>query len=205
MKRSALRMKWFSARFTRFISSALRFTGGFRGYCQDEAMNTGVPTAQSGGWLPSPARTCLVALLVFPLAVAAVDTIPAPGTKLPSFPSDRVITAADVTVERVGTSIPVSAIGEPVGGVTLSPPRWFEATKDSVAGALVDGSIAPHDPKGKPINFRVLLPANWHRRAIQMGGFGVNGIVPMLRGAPRFAHGRLRALWQRFRASIGRR
>jgi feruloyl esterase len=145
-------------------------------------MNTGVPTAQSGGWLPSPARTCLVALLVFPLAVAAVDTIPAPGTKLPSFPSDRVITAADVTVERVGTSIPVSAIGEPVGGVTLSPPRWFEATKDSVAGALVDGSIAPHDPKGKPINFRVLLPANWHRRAIQMGGFGVNGIVPMLRG-----------------------
>ena len=79
-------------------------------------------------------------------------------------------------------SIPASAIGEPVGGVTLSPPRWVEATANSVAYALVEGAIAPKDPKGKPINFRVLLPASWSRRAIQMGGGGMNGMVPMLRG-----------------------
>ena len=36
----------------------------------------------------------------------------------------------------------LSAIGEPVGGVTLSPARWIEATENSVAHALVDG--APH-------------------------------------------------------------
>ncbi|HEX5399449.1 MAG TPA: tannase/feruloyl esterase family alpha/beta hydrolase [Verrucomicrobiae bacterium] len=93
-----------------------------------------------------------------------------------------MIKAADLTVERVGTNIPISAIGEPVGGVTLSPPRWFEATPNSVAYATVDGSIAPKDPNGKPINFRVLLPAKWSRRAIQMGGGGMNGMVPMMRG-----------------------
>jgi feruloyl esterase len=121
-------------------------------------------------------------LLALPIALAAADAIPAPGTKLPAAASDRVITAADVTVEKVGTSIPASAIGEPVGGVTLSPPRWVEATGNSVAYATVDGSIAPKNPKGKPINFRVLLPANWSRQAIQMGGSGINGVVPMMRG-----------------------
>ena len=131
--------------------------------------------------LPALARICLSVLLAFPIAAAAVEAIPAPGSKLPPATTNCVITAADVTVDRVGTNIPVSAIGEPVGGVTLSPPRWVEATANSVAYATVDGSIAPKDPKGKPINFRVLLPASWSRRAIQMGGGGMNGMVPMLR------------------------
>jgi feruloyl esterase len=121
-------------------------------------------------------------LLALPIALAAADAIPAPGTKLPAAASDRVITAADVTVEKVGTSIPASAIGEPVGGITLSPPRWVKATANSVAYATVEGSIAPKDPKGKPINFRVLLPASWSRRAIQLGGGGINGVIPMMRG-----------------------
>ena len=132
--------------------------------------------------LATLARTCLAMLLALPIALAAADAIPAPGTKLPAVTADRVITAADVTVEKVGTSIPADAIGEPVGGVTLSPPRWVEATGNSVAYATVDGSIAPKNPKGKPINFRVLLPANWSRQAIQMGGSGINGVVPMMRG-----------------------
>jgi feruloyl esterase len=114
--------------------------------------------------------------------VVAAEAIPASGKKLPPVTGDRVIAAADVAVERVGTSIPVSAIGEPVGGVTLAPPRWFEATENSVAYALVEGAIAPKDPKGKPINFRVLLPASWSRRAVHMGGGGMNGMVPVLRG-----------------------
>ena len=128
------------------------------------------------------ARIFLSALFVFPFAVGAADLIPAPGTKLAPATANIVLTAANFTVEKVGTNIPASAIGEPVGGVTLSPPRWVEATANSVAYATVDGSIAPKDPKGKPINFRVLLPASWSRRAIQMGGGGMNGTVPMLRG-----------------------
>ncbi len=130
--------------------------------------------------LATLAQTCLALLLALPVALAAADAIPAPGTKLPAVTADRMITAADVTVERVGTSIPADAIGEPVGGVTLSSPRWVEATGNSVAYATVDGSIAPKGPNGKPINFRVLLPANWSRRAIQMGGSGINGFVPMM-------------------------
>jgi feruloyl esterase len=121
-------------------------------------------------------------LLALPIAALAADTIPAPGSKLPPATADRVIAAADVTVERVGTNIPASAIGEPVMGVTLSPPRWVEATADSVAHVLVEGSIAPVDPKAKPIQFRVLLPVRWSRRAIQMGGGGLNGMVPWMRG-----------------------
>src|SRR5436190_58649 len=124
----------------------------------------------------------LMALLALPRALTAAEPIPAPGSNLPPITEDRTITAADVTAEKVGTTIPASAIGEPVGGVTLSAPRWVEATANSVAYALVEGFIASKDPKGKPINFRVLLPASWSRRAIQMGGGGMNGMVPMLRG-----------------------
>jgi hypothetical protein len=140
------------------------------------------PRAGRSHRLPTPALAGLALLSALELAVAAAEPIPAPGTKLPAAASDRAVTAADVTVERVGTSVPASAIGEPGGGVSLSPPRWVEATASSVAHALVDGAIAPIDPKGKPINFRVLLPANWSRRAIQVGGGGINGFVPMLRG-----------------------
>jgi len=145
-------------------------------------MKKNMSTTQSRRRLSSFAPYLLLSVFVFSFAAGAAETIPAPGTKLPPVTGDRVITAADVTVERVGTSIPVSDIGEPVGGVTLSPPRWFDATGNSVAYAVVEGAIAPKDPNAKPINFRVLLPASWSRRAIQMGGGGFNGMVPMLRG-----------------------
>ncbi|MCY2954436.1 MAG: tannase/feruloyl esterase family alpha/beta hydrolase [Planctomycetota bacterium] len=149
-------------------------------------MQKRLPTDSSvsriGRWRGRSALACLAALLALPIMVAASEAIPAPGSKLPPPAGDRVITAADATAERIGTSIPASAIGEPVGGVTLAPPRWFAATQNSVAYALVDGAIAPKDPKGKSINFRVLLPASWSRRAVQMGGGGMNGMVPMLRG-----------------------
>jgi feruloyl esterase len=132
---------------------------------------------QNFGWL-----ALLAVYFVLPTSLGAAEAVPTPGSKLPRRAADRVITAADITLERVGTNIPASAIGEPVGGVTLSPARWVEATEKSVAHVLVEGTIAPKDPNGKPINFRVLLPASWSRRAIQVGGGGMNGMVPMLRG-----------------------
>jgi hypothetical protein len=72
----------------------------------------------------------LALTLALPAAGLGAEPIPAPGSKLPPASSDKVITAADITVERVGTNIPASAIGEPVGGVTLSPPRWVEASEN---------------------------------------------------------------------------
>jgi len=129
--------------------------------------------------------TCLLLSLVLlttvpPRISFGADLIPAPGSKLPTAAGNKTITADDVSAQHVGTSIPVSAIGEPVSAVNLSQPRW-------VAGAgggygVIDGQILPVDPKGKPINFRVVLPANWSRRAAQLGGGGMNGTIPNLTG-----------------------
>jgi pimeloyl-ACP methyl ester carboxylesterase len=93
---------------------------------------------------------------------------------------NKVITKNDI--EKAGTSIAVSSIGEPVGSVKLYTPRWVEATDATPAYALVEGSILPVDPNGWPINFRVLLPASWSHRAIQAGGGGMNGSITVREG-----------------------
>ena len=36
----------------------------------------------------------------------------------------------------------------------------------------------------KPINFQVAFPSTWNGRAVQLGGGGMNGTIPMLAGAP---------------------
>jgi pimeloyl-ACP methyl ester carboxylesterase len=93
---------------------------------------------------------------------------------------NSVITKTDI--EKAGTSIPVSAIGEPVGSVKLYAPRWVDATDATPAYAVVEGSILPVDPDGWPINFRVLLPASWSYRAMQAGGGGMNGSITVREG-----------------------
>ena len=94
--------------------------------------------------------------------------------------ADIIISKADLT--KVGTSIPVASIGEPVGSVKLYEPRWIEATDDTPAYGVVEGSIFPVDPKGWPINFRVLLPASWSQHAMQIGGGGMNGFITVREG-----------------------
>jgi hypothetical protein len=131
---------------------------------------------------PRSATALLVVLLAGSgSAFGAAAAIPTAGSRLPAAPN-KVITAADVTVEKVGTSIPASAIGEPVGGVTLAAPQWVDATETVEAYASVDGAIQPVDPNGKPINFRVLLPASWNHRAAQIGGGGMNGTITVTGG-----------------------
>lgn len=90
------------------------------------------------------------------------------------------ITKADLS--KVGTSVPASSIGEPVGSVKLYEPRWVEATDATPAYAVVEGSIFPVDPKGWPINFRVILPASWSQRSMQAGGGGMNGTITVREG-----------------------
>ena len=68
-------------------------------------------------------------------------------------PSEIVITRANLA--KVGTGVPVSALGEPAGSVKLYEPRWVEATENAPAYGVVEGSIFPVDSKGWPINFRV--------------------------------------------------
>ena len=121
------------------------------------------------------------AALAFSGLARGADLIPAAGSKMAAVPN-KVITAADVAVEKVGTTIPASAIGEPVSGVTLQPAQWVEATDTREAFASIDGAIAPVDPNGKMINFRVILPASWNHRSIQRGGSGNNGTITVTPG-----------------------
>ena len=121
------------------------------------------------------------------LLVLVLTLVPAGNLFLvgqaPTSPEDKIISEADCTAEKLGASIPISAIGEPVEAVTLSAPRWV------AAGAVppycsIDGAMAPVDKSayGRPINFRVVLPAAWSRHAAQSGGGGFNGTIPNLTG-----------------------
>jgi len=108
-----------------------------------------------------------------------------------------LLAASNCTAARLGDSIPPSAIGEPVSGVALSPPRWVAAADPLPARCEVEGRIAPVDAEAtaRPINFRVWLPAEWNLRAVQQGGGGMNGVIPDLRGAPYAIDGRSPAEW----------
>lgn len=131
------------------------------------------------------------------LAAAAL----APGMRAQSasrLGGARLALAADrCTIERLGDSIPVTEIQEPVSRVTLGAPRWVAATDALPARCEVDGQMAPIDsaPTARPINFRVWLPAEWNRRAVQQGGGGMNGVIPDLRGAAYPVDGRSAAQW----------
>src|SRR5687768_11406993 len=98
--------------------------------------------------------------------------------------NDVTISAADCVAEKIGTTIAIERIGEPVRRVTLAPPVWTEATANAPAYCRVDGVIDPVDasPTARPINFGVALPATWSRRAAQLGGGGMNGTIPGLTG-----------------------
>jgi hypothetical protein len=94
------------------------------------------------------------------------------------------ITEADCTVDKLGSTIPVSAIGEPVSGVTLSAPVWNAPGGVNPAFCSVNGSMAPvsTEATARPINFQVVLPASWNVRSAQLGGAGMNGVIPNLLG-----------------------
>jgi feruloyl esterase len=104
-------------------------------------------------------------------------------TRTSETPSEnKVITEADCTAAKLGSTIPISAIGEPVSGVTLNAPVWTGAAGSNPAYCSVKGAMAPVDANAKPINFQVVLPASWSRRAAQLGGGGMNGSIPNLTG-----------------------
>src|SRR6185295_9466415 len=96
----------------------------------------------------------------------------------------KVVTEAGCTASSLVAAIAPGAIGEPVRGVSLQA-AWVAATETVPAHCRVDWVFAPVDTAAtaRPINFRVILPASWNRRAAQLGGGGINGIIPNLTGA----------------------
>jgi feruloyl esterase len=95
---------------------------------------------------------------------------------------EKKLVEADCTAERLGSSIPVGLIDEPVAAINLSAPVWKPTAAPLPAYCSIDGSMAPVETggKAKPILFRVLLPAEWSERSAQLGGGGMNGMIPSL-------------------------
>jgi feruloyl esterase len=140
----------------------------------------------------------LLTLAVF-VPLALVASLKAKSPQAPAAQGSREITAEDCTSTRLGATIPVSSIGEPVAGVALAAPRWVAAAGNTPAYCSIDGAMAPTDTSvnGRPINFRVVLPASWTSHAVQLGGGGMNGSIPGLTG------GDAAALMQRGFAAYG--
>ncbi|HUA61305.1 MAG TPA: tannase/feruloyl esterase family alpha/beta hydrolase [Verrucomicrobiae bacterium] len=99
-------------------------------------------------------------------------------------PAAKTITEADCTAAKLGSEIPVKAIGEPVSAVTLSAPQWHAETANAPGYCSIEGSMAPVDKSAtaRPIRFGVALPATWLSRGAQLGGGGMNGSIPTLAG-----------------------
>jgi hypothetical protein len=94
----------------------------------------------------------------------------------------KTITAADCTADKLGRSIPASAIGEPVSAVRVGDPSWIAATETTPAHCTLRGALGPIDPSAPDISFGVAFPATWGLRAVQLGGAGMNGAIPNLAG-----------------------
>jgi pimeloyl-ACP methyl ester carboxylesterase len=144
-------------------------------------------------------RSFLVALSALAAVLISAGGLRALSPQTPPPQGSREITAEDCTSTKLGSGIPVSSIGEPVAAVTLAAPRWVAAAGNAPAHCSIDGAMAPTDTSvnGRPINFRVVLPAAWTSHAVQLGGGGMNGSIPGLTG------GEAAALLQRGFAAYG--
>jgi hypothetical protein len=120
----------------------------------------------------STAALAVYLFCLFNTSVWSQQQIQTPEYHLPALAENKTITEADCTAAKLRATIPVSAIGEPVSGVTLNAPVWTNAVNSMPAYCSANGSMAPVDTgaTSRPINFRVVLPASWSHRAAQMGG-----------------------------------
>jgi feruloyl esterase len=110
------------------------------------------------------------------LGVAVRAQAPSP------LPAGKAISASACTAEQLGTEVAPELIGEPVSSVSFGARQWRAEAGPTPAHCRVEGTIAPVDPNAPPIRFAVALPASWAYRAAQMGGSGMNGVIPRLTG-----------------------
>jgi hypothetical protein len=123
------------------------------------------------------------ALLIGVVSALAISTAGAPQTTSTATGENRIVTEADCTAPPLAATIAPKEIGEAVRSVSLQA-AWVAATDTVPAHCRVDGVFAPVDtaPTARVINFRVILPASWNRRGAQIGGGGINGIIPNVAG-----------------------
>ena len=115
------------------------------------------------------------------LSGAAITQIPA------VIAQDRIpLSQSACTSAGLAASISPREIGEPVSAVALDSLAWVEASDRAPAHCMINGRLEPMDRSStaRPIRFGVALPGDWNRRAVQMGGGGMNGSIPGLAGGP---------------------
>lgn len=119
----------------------------------------------------APVRAMLAAMLLASMPVRAASDSP-------------VLNESACTEASLGAAIKASQIGEPVAGVVFDSLKWVAGTGNTPAHCMVNGRLEPVDKSAtaRPIRFGVALPAEWNRRAVQMGGGGMNGSIPGLAG-----------------------
>jgi pimeloyl-ACP methyl ester carboxylesterase len=83
--------------------------------------------------------------------------------------------------ELASTTIMPAQIGLPVSAIHIDSAAWVDTAP---AHCRIDGRLEPVDQSAtaRPITFGVALPPQWNGRAVQLGGGGMNGTVPMLAG-----------------------
>jgi pimeloyl-ACP methyl ester carboxylesterase len=120
----------------------------------------------------------LAAVALIALAAGAVRAQPAAV-------ESAVLSEAACASAALAATVPADRIGEAVSAVVLEALTWVAVTQDTPAHCLVTGRLQPIDTSStaQPIRFAVALPARWNRRAIQLGGGGMNGTVPRVAGA----------------------
>jgi hypothetical protein len=79
-----------------------------------------------------------------------------------------------------GMAIAASSIGLPTSGAEVQTAAMVAATAANNPNGdycKVTGIVKPKNPSSPPLEFEVNLPASWNRRAVQMGGGGLNGVL----------------------------
>ena len=72
----------------------------------------------------------------------------AASPQLATSDGNKMIAEADCTVDKLGAAIPTSAIGEPVSGIALNPPRWVAASGNTPAYCAVEAGSATRNRIG---------------------------------------------------------
>ena len=140
--------------------------------------------------------TCVAAAGLPAMLSGAQQPSPSPAAE------NRRATETNCTEASLVATIAPREIGDPVRSVSLQA-ALVAATDTVPAHCRIDGVFAPVDAAAtaRNINFRVILPASWNRRGAQIGGGGINGIIPNLTGGEFGAAGP--SLLQRGFASYG--
>ena len=110
-------------------------------------------TSQAGGDEGNRHRMNYSRLWVVFVAGAAA-LIWSVGVGAQSPPGTKTIVEADCTAAKLGSSIPVSAIGEPVGAVTLKEARWSAAGGRGPSNPISDRSAPDRTGHARPSSSR---------------------------------------------------